>query len=73
VHETIYHAAGSRVPMGMTRADLVRLIHEAGRVPVERDTEYGIVEELQKARVPEAALKVRERNQERKSLNVVAR
>jgi aminodeoxyfutalosine synthase len=73
VHETIYHAAGSRVPMGMTRADLVRLIHEAGRVPVERDTEYGIVEELPKARVPEAALKVRERNQERKSLNVVTR
>ena len=73
VHETIYHAAGSRVPMGMTRADLVRLIHEAGRVPVERDTEYGIVEELGKARVPEAALKVRERNQERKSLSVIAR
>jgi aminodeoxyfutalosine synthase len=73
VHETIYHAAGSRVPMGMTRDDLVRLIREAGRVPVERDTEYGIVEELPKARVPEAALKIRERNQERKSLSVLAR
>jgi aminodeoxyfutalosine synthase len=73
VHETIYHAAGSRVPMGMTRDDLVRLIREAGRVPVERDTEYGIVEELPKARVPEAAMKIRERNQARKSLSVLTR
>ena len=55
VHETIYHAAGSQVPMGMTRAELVRLIREAGRIPVERDTEYGVIEELPKARVPEAA------------------
>jgi aminodeoxyfutalosine synthase len=73
VHETIYHAAGSDVPMGLTRNDLVRLIREAGRVPVERDTEYGIVEELPRARAPEASMKVRERNQERKSLNVLAR
>jgi aminodeoxyfutalosine synthase len=73
VHETIYHAAGSRVPMGMTRDDLVRLIREAGRVPVERDTEYGIVEELAKARVPEAAMKIRERNQERRNLAVLTR
>jgi len=73
VHETIYHSAGSRVPMGMTRDDLVRLIREAGRVPVERDTEYGIVEELPRARAPEAAMKIRERNQERKGLTVLAR
>lgn len=73
VHETIYHAAGSRVPMGMTRDDLVRLIREAGRVPVERDTEYGVVEELPRARVPEAAMKIRERNAERRNLSVLAR
>ena len=73
VHETIYHSAGSRVPMGMTRDQLVRLIREAGRVPVERDTEYRVIEELHKAALPEAALKVRERNAERRSLSVVAR
>lgn len=71
VHETIYHSAGSTVPMGMTRDDLVRLIREAGRIPVERDTTYGIVEELPRAPVPEAALKVRERNAMRRNLAVV--
>jgi aminodeoxyfutalosine synthase len=71
VHETIYHSAGSNVPMGMTRDQLVRLIREAGRIPVERDTEYGVREELPRARMPEAALKVRERNAERRNLVVV--
>jgi 2-iminoacetate synthase ThiH len=59
--------------MGMTRDQLVRLIREAGRVPVERDTEYGVIEELPRAHVPEAAMKVRERNAERRSLSVVSR
>jgi aminodeoxyfutalosine synthase len=72
VSETIYHSAGSTVPMGLTRDALIRLIREAGRVPVERDTEYGIVEELPRALLPEAAMKVRERNAERKSLRVIA-
>jgi aminodeoxyfutalosine synthase len=73
VHESIYHSAGSRTPMGLTRPQLVRLIREAGRVPVERDTEYGVIEELSKAERPEAAMKVKERNAERRSLSVVAR
>jgi aminodeoxyfutalosine synthase len=73
VHETIYHSAGSKVPMGMTREQLVRLIREAGRVPVERDTEYGVIEELPAAHVPEAAMKVRERNAARRTLSVVQR
>jgi aminodeoxyfutalosine synthase len=73
VHESIYHSAGSRVPMGLTRDQLVRLIREAGRVPVERDTQYRVVEELAKAERPEAAMKVKERNAERRSLSVVAR
>jgi len=68
VHETIYHAAGSDVPMGMTRADLIRLIREAGRVPVERDTLYGVVEELPATEAPEAALKLKERNKRRLAL-----
>ncbi len=40
VHEKIYHAAGSDSPQEMTVADLRRLIEEAGRTPVERDTLY---------------------------------
>lgn len=70
VHETIYHSAGSDVPMGMTREELIRLIREAGRTPVERDTHYGIVEMIEKAAMPEAAMKVRERNAARRSLTV---
>jgi aminodeoxyfutalosine synthase len=61
VHETIYKAAGSRSPSGLTVRQLVRLIQEAGRVPVERDTFYNVVCEHPRAALPEAALKVRDR------------
>ncbi|HEX7481452.1 MAG TPA: aminofutalosine synthase MqnE [Polyangiales bacterium] len=71
VHESIYHSAGSRVPMALSRDELVRLIREAGRAPVERDTTYGVVEELPRAELPEAALKLRERFAEKRSLAVV--
>jgi aminodeoxyfutalosine synthase len=40
VHEKIYHDAGSDAPQELTVAALRRLIEEAGRVPVERDTLY---------------------------------
>src|ERR1700756_676497 len=40
VEEKIYHDAGATTPQGMRRADLIRLIREAGREPVERDTLY---------------------------------
>jgi len=40
VHEKIYHDAGSDSPQEVTVVDLRRLIEEAGRVPVERDTLY---------------------------------
>ncbi|MDB5309966.1 MAG: mqnE 1 [Gemmataceae bacterium] len=43
VHETIYHAAGSDSPQELGVAELRRLIEEAGRVPVERDTLYNEV------------------------------
>src|SRR3984957_16210026 len=43
VEEKIYHDAGATTPQGMTRKDLCRLITEAGRVPVERDTLYHAV------------------------------
>jgi aminodeoxyfutalosine synthase len=61
VHETIYRAAGSRSPGSLTVEQLVRLIQEAGRVPVERDTLYRVVREHPRAALPEAALKVRDR------------
>ena len=62
VHETIYRAAGSRSPGALTTEQLVRLIQEAGRVPVERDTLYNVVREHPRAVLPEAAFKVRDRN-----------
>jgi len=40
VHELIYHDAGAKTPEGMTVEQLHRLIREAGRIPVERDTLY---------------------------------
>ncbi len=40
VHEKIYHDAGSDAPEELTVAEIRRLIEEAGRVPVERDTLY---------------------------------
>jgi aminodeoxyfutalosine synthase len=43
VEEKIYHDAGATTPQGMTRKQLCRLITEAGRVPVERDTLYHAV------------------------------
>jgi aminodeoxyfutalosine synthase len=61
VHETIYRAAGSRSPSGLSVAQLVRLIQEAGRVPVERDTFYNVVREFPRAALPESAVKVRDR------------
>jgi aminodeoxyfutalosine synthase len=61
VHETIYRAAGSRSPGALTTEQLVRLIQEAGRVPVERDTLYNVVHEHPRPVLPEAAFKVRER------------
>jgi aminodeoxyfutalosine synthase len=61
VHETIYRAAGSTSPDGLGYDDLVRLIQEAGRTPVERDTLYRTVREHPKALRPEAAMNVRDR------------
>jgi aminodeoxyfutalosine synthase len=43
IEEKIYHDAGATTPQGMRRQELVRLIREAGREPVERDTLYRAV------------------------------
>jgi aminodeoxyfutalosine synthase len=40
--EKIYHMAGADTPQAMTRHELVRLIREAGRTAVERDTLYDV-------------------------------
>lgn len=41
--ETIVHMAGAQTPEGVFVGDLVRLIEETGREPVERDTLYNII------------------------------
>lgn len=40
VEETIYHMAGAQTPQGMNEKELHKLIREAGRVPVRRNTLY---------------------------------
>jgi aminodeoxyfutalosine synthase len=40
VHEIIYHDAGAKTPEGLTVDQIHRLIREAGRIPIERDTLY---------------------------------
>jgi aminodeoxyfutalosine synthase len=41
--ETIYHMAGSTTPAALSTAQIEKLIFDAGRVPIERDTLYNIV------------------------------
>ena len=41
--ERIYHMAGAQTPEALTPAEISRLIREAGRAPVERDTFYNVV------------------------------
>lgn len=43
VYERVYHEAGATTPMEMAYDDLVRLIRDAGKVPVERDSLYHAV------------------------------
>ncbi len=43
LEEKITHEAGALTPQGLSLDDLVRLIKEAGREPVERDTLYRVL------------------------------
>jgi aminodeoxyfutalosine synthase len=43
--ERIYHEAGASTPEGMTFAEIVRLIRDAGKRPVERNVRYEEVRE----------------------------
>jgi aminodeoxyfutalosine synthase len=44
--ERITHAAGAKTPQAITRSELVRMIKEAGCIPVERDTLYRNLHEV---------------------------
>jgi aminodeoxyfutalosine synthase len=41
--ERIYHMAGARTPEAMTTGAIRRLIRDAGREPIERDTLYNVI------------------------------
>ena len=43
VEEKIVHMAGAKTPIGLTMDALQRLIREAGRVPVQRDSLYNVL------------------------------
>jgi aminodeoxyfutalosine synthase len=47
IEEKIYHMAGAETPEIMTVTELRRLIQEAGRTPVERDTLYKELKRIQ--------------------------
>ena len=43
--ESIYHMAGAETPQALSPDEIVRIIRNAGRTPVERDTLYNVVAE----------------------------
>lgn len=45
VEEKIAHDAGAATDQFMSKSEIVRMIKAAGRVPVERDTLYNVIEE----------------------------
>jgi aminodeoxyfutalosine synthase len=49
VEEKIYHDAGATTSQSLRRSELLRLIREAGREPLERDTLYHAVERTESA------------------------
>ncbi len=52
VEEKITHAAGAQSGQEMSVSDLVTMIRQAGRIPVERDTLYNVVREFPGEGVP---------------------
>ena len=47
VEEKIVHMAGATTPIGLTVDELVRLVCDAGRIPLQRDSVYNIVRTFQ--------------------------
>ena len=46
IEERIIHGAGTPTNPGMTRAQIEKLIRDAGRTPVERDTLYNPIQRV---------------------------
>jgi aminodeoxyfutalosine synthase len=67
--ERIYHMAGAETPQTLTPEEIVRVIVNAGRQPVERDTLYNVVAEGE-ALMPQRPFR-RAGKSTRKSLEVV--
>jgi aminodeoxyfutalosine synthase len=44
VEEKIVHMAGAKTPVGLTVPELCRLVRDAGREPIQRDSVYNIVQ-----------------------------
>jgi aminodeoxyfutalosine synthase len=65
--ERIYHMAGAETPQTLTPDEIVRIIVNAGRTPVERDTLYNVIAEGD-ALLPNKPF----RRQVRRSLEVVS-
>jgi aminodeoxyfutalosine synthase len=45
VREKIYHEAGAATPQGMTFPEIIRLIKDAGKRPMERNALYQPIRE----------------------------
>ena len=44
VEEKVVHMAGARTPVGLSMDALLKLIREAGREPIQRDSEYNVLQ-----------------------------
>lgn len=65
--EKIYHMAGAETPQTLTSDEIVRMIVNAGRSPVERDTLYNVIAEGDQL-IPKGPFR---RNVHKRSLEVV--
>jgi aminodeoxyfutalosine synthase len=43
VEEKIVHMAGAKTPLGLTVDELCRLVRDAGREPIQRDSVYNVL------------------------------
>ncbi len=44
VEEKVVHMAGAKTPIGLSMEALLKLIREAGRRPIQRDSEYNVLQ-----------------------------
>lgn len=55
IEETIYHMAGATTPQSLSVKEIRKMIAEAGRVPVQRDSLYNELTELPQEKISQAA------------------